>query len=530
MPSVATAVVVNDSADSINVVLNARFVLVVGSPSDTVYVLRGRVPDGIDVVLHSDLVITVSGTMDRAEVDGRAIQNSAIARHLQNYFHVNGEQLGVRIASKIYVDDDDDGKVKLTLSPTRPVLERCSRFLRLSVIELVYACKTPRTHASPQPESVGVQANHLAEASPAADPFSPHGFLPLVAALDRTVDKFAALHLVRKFPLIFGPWRERFDAEVRVSRNVARAITDIVARSPHTAFRKRCHRLIKAMRKNAVRTSHASADSLRALLSAAIGEEDKDELDDLADAYTFSDNCDVLQQGMERLLQCGVKSKLYKSAASAGVGQGSAKSLDDDFQLSGSLTTSPMTLGPIRDDHDQNARDRVDLRFDEDADTMGGSQDPDDLFGVDTELDDFDLWVSDEAESVRAISPQLQDIDDSWGSSQSTLDVCVLSSWTDSLIIESDYRTPSWTGKTTLCFLHSPLARTPRSPTLPRVLWATIFLTMKKTTGSTISLSLRLKSVILLARHPMLSRKPPARPIPRRTLIKVSSSPLQPWT
>ncbi len=67
------------------------------------------------------------------------------------------------------------------------------------------------------------------------------------------------------------------------------------------------------MRKNAVRTSHASADSLRALLSAAIGEEDKDELDELAgNEDTSSDNCDVLQQGMERLLQCGVKSKLYK--------------------------------------------------------------------------------------------------------------------------------------------------------------------------------------------------------------------------
>ena len=29
------------------------------------------------------------------------------------------------------------------------------------------------------------------------DPFSPHAFLPLVSALDRIVERFAALHLVR---------------------------------------------------------------------------------------------------------------------------------------------------------------------------------------------------------------------------------------------------------------------------------------------------------------------------------------------
>ncbi|RPD62459.1 hypothetical protein L227DRAFT_36804 [Lentinus tigrinus ALCF2SS1-6] len=164
MPSFATAVVTEDSADSVRVALNARFILVAGSPSDTVYALKGRVPDGIDVVLHSDLVITISGTMDRARVDSRAIQSSAIAQHLQNYFHVNGEQLGVRIASRIFVDDDDDGKVKITLSPTRPVLERCSPFVRLSAIELVYACKkppTPHAYALPQSGSLGDQGDSL---------------------------------------------------------------------------------------------------------------------------------------------------------------------------------------------------------------------------------------------------------------------------------------------------------------------------------------------------------------------------------
>ncbi|KAI0720533.1 hypothetical protein C8T65DRAFT_292766 [Cerioporus squamosus] len=371
------------------------------------------------------------------------------------------------------------------------------------------------------------------EASPAADPFSPHGFLPLIAALDRIVDKLAVHHLVRKYPLIFGPWRERFDAEVAVSSKVARAITDIVDRSPHTAFRKSCHRMIKAMRKNAVRTSRTSANSLCALLSEVVGEEDKDDLDDLGDEGALassSNNCDVLCQAMERLLRLQVKTTRYKSV-SAGIKQGPGKGLDDDFQLSDCLSTSPITFGPRWDDHGREARDGVELRFDEDSDTMDGSQDQGVFFGGDSDLDDVDLWVSDEAESFRAISPPREDVDDLWGSSQSTLDVGALSSWSNSLITEMDYRTLSRTGRTTLCCLHSLLPRTPRSPIPSRASRMTSSLTRKRTAGSTISLLTRINSTILLACHPALSRKPPVRRLPRRLLLaKVSSSSLLPWT
>ena len=57
--------------------------------------------------------------------------------------------------------------------------------------------------------------------------------------------RYAYIHV---FSLSVSSHRwQRFDAEVTVSKKVARAITDIVARSPHPAFRKRCHRLIKVL-------------------------------------------------------------------------------------------------------------------------------------------------------------------------------------------------------------------------------------------------------------------------------------------
>ena len=88
MPSFATTAVVRDSGDGLHIALNARFVFVTGAPSDTIYALKGRVPDNVDVIVQSDLVITLAGSLNRVRVSSRAMQGSAIAQHLLNYFSV----------------------------------------------------------------------------------------------------------------------------------------------------------------------------------------------------------------------------------------------------------------------------------------------------------------------------------------------------------------------------------------------------------------------------------------------------------
>lgn len=88
MPSLATAAVVRDDADGLPIALNARFLFVAGAHSDTVYALKGRVPDHLDAILQSDLVITLAGQFNRVNVSNRAMQRSAMAQHLLNYFHV----------------------------------------------------------------------------------------------------------------------------------------------------------------------------------------------------------------------------------------------------------------------------------------------------------------------------------------------------------------------------------------------------------------------------------------------------------
>ena len=88
MPSFAIDTVVPDSADAIHVALNARLEFVAGASSDTMYALKGRVPDDVDVILQSDLVISIAGMVNRLKVDARALQSSAVAQHLQNYLRM----------------------------------------------------------------------------------------------------------------------------------------------------------------------------------------------------------------------------------------------------------------------------------------------------------------------------------------------------------------------------------------------------------------------------------------------------------
>ncbi|KAH9854747.1 hypothetical protein C2E23DRAFT_64435 [Lenzites betulinus] len=299
-----------------------------------------------------------------------------------------------------------------------------------------------------------------ADPAAAADPFSPCAFLPLVAALDRTVERFAVSNLVRRYPLIFGPWRERYDSEVAASLKVARAVVDIVARSPHPHFRKQARRLIKTMHRSHDAASSTSRESLAGLLQTT-----RATIEDVplplpsvvtGEPMPPQDDYDVLCDSMERLLKSGPKPLRYKSMTSSALNGDCSKAVDDDFSLSdhrsdstpaifrGSGLSTLLVPGLDLDldlDLDVESRGRVELCFDEDAETMGESQEQpseDDLFFSDDDkhsiAGDVDLWDADESRDVS----MTDDFDDLWASSQSTLDVRPLSSfWVLSVINEA---------------------------------------------------------------------------------------------
>ena len=88
MPSFATTSVIRDASDGFALALTARHVLVAGAPSSAVHAVKGRFPSGVDVILQSNLSISIDGKYNGASVDARTIQSSALAKHLLNYFCV----------------------------------------------------------------------------------------------------------------------------------------------------------------------------------------------------------------------------------------------------------------------------------------------------------------------------------------------------------------------------------------------------------------------------------------------------------
>jgi predicted nicotinamide N-methyase len=54
------------------------------SPSQVVHKVKGRLPKELDVLLLSDLIFSISGSLDGQTVLADAIAHSALMRHLRN--------------------------------------------------------------------------------------------------------------------------------------------------------------------------------------------------------------------------------------------------------------------------------------------------------------------------------------------------------------------------------------------------------------------------------------------------------------
>ncbi|PIL22594.1 hypothetical protein GSI_15283 [Ganoderma sinense ZZ0214-1] len=382
MPSFATSTVVHDNSDTVHFELHTRYICVVGTPSDVVYAAKDSRPSGLDVVLLSDLVISLAGTLNGIRHEGRDIQTSVISQHLLGYFHANSENLGVRPSSEIFLDQED-GAAKLSPTP------------------------------------------NMSDASAVANPFSPTPFLPLVAGLDRLTERLV-VDLVKQYPLIFGPWRERFDAEVAVFSKLSRAVADIIHRSPHTAFRKKSRRIIKAFHKSEVSANSASASSLH-IFSADMAAQRLSPANDMEDVhlgvFDTVEYCSALSRALERVYKTTSKSLRYKGLHSVSLGGGPGETADCEFVLWECLDDCPMAQNV----HENmllgiglDARVPAELWLDEDAETVGGSQTDSDLLYDDNSslVNNIDIRVSDKA-GFLPYTP-LEDSDDMWGSSQST--------------------------------------------------------------------------------------------------------------
>lgn len=107
-----------------SLVIEATHCLVHGLLSETTHTMLGSVPTNVDVLLDSDLVITISGTLNRVRLSSLEMSKSAVALHLKRYLETvnvtilgrhptdqrmqNSGLLGLNTVSNLYIDENDD--------------------------------------------------------------------------------------------------------------------------------------------------------------------------------------------------------------------------------------------------------------------------------------------------------------------------------------------------------------------------------------------------------------------------------------
>ncbi|KAJ7288490.1 hypothetical protein C8J57DRAFT_1280428 [Mycena rebaudengoi] len=271
--------------------------------------VKTRFPDDVDVVVASDLVLSLSGVVDRVKVSSGDILKSELAQHLADYFqavkihttsvsprnniHQNAAELGIAPVSSMYIDSED-GLPKLKLVFSRclvPESEIRRVHVTLVAMDLNYIWHTSKSDSESASNSL-------------INPFSTHLSLPFRMLLDNAICRFVTWHLVRRYPLIFGRWCQQLDIEKPYFEKIFRSISNIMERSSRSAFRKKCARMLANMQEQHAMAFSSATSSLTTYFgSSADSADDEDRQPALTEEEAFGLSMEIRYRTSMRRLQ-----------------------------------------------------------------------------------------------------------------------------------------------------------------------------------------------------------------------------------
>ncbi|KAF7299215.1 hypothetical protein MIND_00870200 [Mycena indigotica] len=187
--------------------------------------------DNTDVYSSSRVLISLSGILNNSPVSPPDLLGSQLAQHFVDYLQANATQLGIALLSGLYLDTD--GHVKLIVtpavySPAGPHLQRAHVYL--TAINLKYVWTT---------------TNQFSDAR--IHPFASSLALPFRLLLDNVIERFCVWQLVKRYPLIFGHWKQQLDVERSFFKKIFRSVSRIATRSNNSQFRNKCARRFKSI-------------------------------------------------------------------------------------------------------------------------------------------------------------------------------------------------------------------------------------------------------------------------------------------
>ncbi|KAF8158220.1 hypothetical protein B0H34DRAFT_807784 [Crassisporium funariophilum] len=303
MPTFALKSRIRAVSDDCTLSLNIRHRLVANQPSDNLYDVKPTLPEGVDILLVSNLPVTISGILDGTRIMPEILKESRIACHLVEYLQMNAKEIGINAVSDLYISEDTGlvTPVSLTASRRFPLsADLLPVHVKLTGIDLDYVWRTTSTPDSAQPSSDLLDV--------ATNPFSRHLSLPYLVLADNVIGRFATFQLVRRYPLIFGTWCQQLDIESQIFPSILASIQNIAERSPHPLFQETCQQMLKVCQRRITSAFEASTVALSTYLGSSEGRNMASEIP----AYTESE---LFVLAMEGVYRSGLKRPLFKGIA-----------------------------------------------------------------------------------------------------------------------------------------------------------------------------------------------------------------------
>ncbi|KAF8798876.1 hypothetical protein BYT27DRAFT_7121856 [Phlegmacium glaucopus] len=257
MATIALKSKIRTASEHCNFSLNIRHRLLLGQPSesDLVSDMKPTIPEAVDILLFSNLVITVSGSLDGTRITPAELKASHIANHLVDFLQMNTGELGINAVSNLYISEGTR-LLSLTLTASRHFpasTDTLPVHLKLIALDLDYVWQTS------------------GRLDVAINPFARRLSLPYLTAVDNAVGRFVTFHLVRRYPLIFGPWCKQLDIERSFFPSILISIQSIMKRSQSPVFQATCQKLFKLCKREIMSTSISTAGALSKYLGLEVG-------------------------------------------------------------------------------------------------------------------------------------------------------------------------------------------------------------------------------------------------------------------
>ncbi|KAH9042096.1 hypothetical protein EDB85DRAFT_1917893 [Lactarius pseudohatsudake] len=243
----------------------------------------------LDARFIRSVLFSFSGTVDQSiPVPPVQMLHSSAIKTFLHYLTANAGHLCISAISEVILDDQSLGSPEVSVTLSRSADPPSSSCTHVLSIRLAYNWTSLRQ------QSAGLSI------------FSPQILLPFQPALNKLVHKLFSVHIVGRYPWLFGPLRTKLYLELQWFPSLVRSLLAITARSENMSFRSESQELLKRIHnkasiyKQVVGDTHLSLSSQRSCPSDSPAVEASDE--------------DALILALEIVLKIAARSPPFKGA------------------------------------------------------------------------------------------------------------------------------------------------------------------------------------------------------------------------